>query len=162
MLSGCWLWRTLWYVDCRLFVHAPVFSPPSLFPALSLRGVSGPSVSFPSLRSFTQAVLGCCGIYSYSRRRFRSGKLGADCWSRKSSEPSSHQISHPRGARMKSSELRAHQISVGASLGWFLRAELSSNGSSKLSAEVVSQSWRKRSSASFCCFLILAESWERY
>ena len=43
----------------------------------------------------------------------------------------------------KSSELRAHQMSVGGSFGRFLHAELSANGSSELSAEVISQSWRQ-------------------
>ena len=54
-----------------------------------------------------------------------------------SSHPSSEDSSD------KSSELRAHQISVGGSFRGFLHAELSANGSSELSAEVISQSWRQ-------------------
>ena len=44
---------------------------------------------------------------------------------------------------IETSELRAHQISVGGSFGGFFHAELSANGSYELSAEVISQSWRQ-------------------
>ena len=45
------------------------------------------------------------------------------------------------GWARKSSELSAHQISVGGSVGGFLRAERSSNGLSELSGEFDLQSW---------------------
>ena len=71
-----------------------------------------------------------------------SGAL-ATCWTRKSSELGLSSYPSSEDSSDKSSELRAHQISVGGSFGGFLHAELSANCSSELSAEVISQSWRQ-------------------
>ena len=50
--------------------------------------------------------------------------------SEESSELRAHQRSGQRLQPIKTSELRAHQVSVGGSFGGFLHAELSANGSS--------------------------------
>ena len=59
----------------------------------------------------------------------------AACWTRKSSEVSSHHITHPRGVRINPPSCELVKCQSECSLDKILRAELSSNASRRIDRE---------------------------